>query len=197
MSDWEKKISLGVLIVGGVVFLEGMMVLGYTPGTFVVAAGFFFVAAMVGSKWLLRGVAVVFCAASIAMAIHHTNKREQMAVRMKRMREQAAKTAIPNDANGDVLRRMVAAGDDLSKARDVEFHFVFDEERKAKMFAKTIEVASQARAEVTQDEQRGWSATVRTNFAPTHAKVSSLEAMLTQVAEKFEGKADGWGSVQL
>ena len=60
----------------------------------------------------------------------------------------------------------------------------------------TVEVASGARAEVTQEEQRRWLATVRTNFAPTHAKVSSLEAMFTQAAEKFEGKADGWGSVQ-
>lgn len=35
--------------------------------------------------------------------------------------------AFPNDANGDVLRRMEAQGDDLSRPRNVDFTVIFAE----------------------------------------------------------------------
>jgi hypothetical protein len=43
---------------------------------------------------------------------------------------------FPNDANGDVLRRMEAQGDDLSKPRDVDFTVVFAEANSAEQFAE-------------------------------------------------------------
>jgi hypothetical protein len=47
--------------------------------------------------------------------------------------------SFPEDENGDVLRRMQANGDDLSKARDIDFSVVFHDEAAAKRFVELID----------------------------------------------------------
>lgn len=44
----------------------------------------------------------------------------------------------PDDANGDVPRRMEAQGDDLTRPRNVEFTVVFPNENTAKKFADRV-----------------------------------------------------------
>ena len=43
---------------------------------------------------------------------------------------------LPNDANGDVLRRMEAQGDDLSRPGNVDFTVIFADESSAEQFAE-------------------------------------------------------------
>lgn len=45
------------------------------------------------------------------------------------------KALIPDDENGDVLRRMLDDGDDLTLARPIDFFHVFAEESDAQDFA--------------------------------------------------------------
>jgi len=42
----------------------------------------------------------------------------------------------PNDANADVLRRMEARGDDLTKPRNIDFTVVFPDGNSAERFAQ-------------------------------------------------------------
>jgi hypothetical protein len=41
---------------------------------------------------------------------------------------------FPDDANGDVLRRMEAGGDDLTRPRNIDFAVVFADESSAEKF---------------------------------------------------------------
>jgi hypothetical protein len=43
---------------------------------------------------------------------------------------------LPDDENGDVLRRMVAKGDDLTRPRNIDFSVLFADEGSAEKFAE-------------------------------------------------------------
>jgi hypothetical protein len=45
---------------------------------------------------------------------------------------------IPNDENGDVLRRMLRDGDDLSQPPMMDFSYIFPERRQALAFAEML-----------------------------------------------------------
>lgn len=62
---------------------------------------------------------------------------------------------FPNDANGNVLRRMQAAGDDLTRARNIDFTVVFPDGDVAERFANHF---------------RGQGYTVSVEFAETDAE---------------------------
>jgi hypothetical protein len=45
---------------------------------------------------------------------------------------------IPGDVNGDVLRRLVADGDNLSVPRTLDFQIIFPDEKSATRFAEVV-----------------------------------------------------------
>lgn len=107
-------------------------------------------------------------------------------------------STFPNDENGDVLRRMQANGDDLSKPRDIEFEFVFATEQKAKDFAGQVRTAHGLKAEPSRYEERKmWQTEVTKHMLPTHQDITAMEQMLTRQAQAYGGKADGWGCFQV
>ena len=100
---------------------------------------------------------------------------------------------IPNDANGDVLRRMLAHGDDLSRPRRIDFCFVFPDRAHALTFAGTLDF-DQPDDEVSISRyQDRWQAIVHRVMAAGHAEITELETAWTRVAEQCQGRADGWG----
>lgn len=50
----------------------------------------------------------------------------------------AMEIELPNDENGDVLRRMLAAGDNLSAPRDINFSAILPDEKSARLYAERI-----------------------------------------------------------
>jgi hypothetical protein len=107
-------------------------------------------------------------------------------------------SSFPDDENGDVLRRMQEHGDDFSKARDVDFTVVFPSEHAAKAFANLISGKGWASSvEMTNCvAELPWDVRVVNHMVPTHAGISQFEAMLADEAKSFEGRNDGWGSLQ-
>ena len=103
----------------------------------------------------------------------------------------------PDDENGDVLRRMEAAGDTLTIPRDIDFAVIFREQANAEQF-------------VRQCEQKGFKTTVEdtgvgeypidvivvNHTVPTHEAITSFEVSLQQVADTLDGYNDGWGCVR-
>jgi regulator of ribonuclease activity B len=77
--------------------------------------------------------------------------------------------AYPNDENGAVLRDMAAQGSDLVSPRMMDFE--------------------------DPEEDRGWEVQCRHRMVPTHAAITQTERRLADVAERFGGYADGWGSL--
>ena len=102
---------------------------------------------------------------------------------------------FPNDANGDVLRRMEAQGDDLSQPRDLDFTVVFAEETSAQEFARHIHglgYAASIEANRTV-EDFPWEVIVVNHMKPLHAEIGDFESLLQSIAERFGGHNDGWG----
>ena len=104
---------------------------------------------------------------------------------------------FPNDDNGDVLRRMYAAGDDLTQARMIDFCFVFPERRQALAFAGVVDDQD---IEVCISYYKGrkvWQAIVKHNMVPDHRSITAMESALALKADSVGGKADGWGCMQV
>jgi hypothetical protein len=87
---------------------------------------------------------------------------------------------FPDDDNGDVLRRMFAKGDNLSRPREINFSVVFPDEESAKRFLAHFQqegfFASIERSAVTVDLP--WDVTVVRSMAPTHHEIGEFEDRL-------------------
>lgn len=110
-------------------------------------------------------------------------------------------TDFPADENGNVLRLMVAHGDDLSRARVVDFGHLLPDEASARQMAAaaarlgfTVQVERFDDDEAEPDQPAGaWDVTCSREMVPTHAGITSTERQLDALARSFGGRADGWG----
>ncbi len=103
--------------------------------------------------------------------------------------------SFPNDENGDVLRRMQASGDDLSKARYISFTVVFPSEENAAEFGEHF---SKMSYKVTLKntsciKELPWDVVVIKHMVPKHAAITSFEEELDAIAKTLGGRNDGWG----
>ena len=105
---------------------------------------------------------------------------------------------FPNDENGDVLRRMQENGDDLTKAREIDFTAVFPNKQLAEEFADHFR---QMGHEVSVEETRcvaelPWDVIVVNHMLPSHAEISEFENTLETLAATLGGRNDGWGCIE-
>jgi hypothetical protein len=104
-------------------------------------------------------------------------------------------TEFPDDANGDVLRRMQKGGDDLSKPRDVDFTLVFPSEKAALQFAEKFS----SMGHKISVENSGtvpelpWDVLVVRQMALSHRAIEEFEEALEAAAEPLGGRNDCWG----
>jgi hypothetical protein len=104
---------------------------------------------------------------------------------------------FPNDENGDVLRRMAAQGIDLVSPRVIDFEHCFPDEPAARAFLATV-LPTVAEARLIRPDPKngsGWEVQCRDRMVPTHAAITETERRLADVAARFGGYADGWGSL--
>ncbi|HZX81216.1 MAG TPA: ribonuclease E inhibitor RraB [Lysobacter sp.] len=100
---------------------------------------------------------------------------------------------IPDDENGDVLRAMLEDGDDLTIAREIDFHLVFGEEAAATAFAEAAKLQPDLIVSVPALVEDGiWQVTASRHMVPRHGDISKLEKDLTVLGESFGGYPDGW-----
>ncbi len=104
---------------------------------------------------------------------------------------------FPDDENGDVLRRMAASGVDLVSPRTLDFEHCFLGEEAARAFASAVEgTVLEARIILPDPEGgRGWEVQCRERMVPTHAAITQTEQRLAELAARFGGYPDGWGSL--
>lgn len=102
-------------------------------------------------------------------------------------------TQLPNDADGDALRR-VAEHADLSKPMKIDFAVVVPNEAAARGVA---EVANQHgySASVEHDEQDdSWACYCMKEMLATHEGVTRAQDELDRLSAPFGGRTDGWGT---
>lgn len=105
---------------------------------------------------------------------------------------------FPADATGDVFRSMRDDGDDLSKPRDIDFNHVFPKEEDASRFAEAARREGYAKVSFSYAEElKAWDARVQIFMLPTYAGVTEEESKLDSLAQRFGGRADGWGCMQV
>ena len=92
-TSLKAKLAIGALVIGGLAFLDGSMLLGYSPTTFVVPAAFSVLAAIFGTRWI-RVAGICLCAASVAMGVHHFERKQHFDAMIKLVRDKAATTAV-------------------------------------------------------------------------------------------------------
>lgn len=102
---------------------------------------------------------------------------------------------FPSDENGQVLKRMLERGDNLSKPRHVDFNIVFPDETRARKFAKQFQNRDFSvlvqRSDVVPELP--WDVTISKFMIPTHRSITDLERELELAALPFGGRNDGWG----
>lgn len=103
--------------------------------------------------------------------------------------------SFPHDENGDVLWGMHCARDDLRKARDMDFFFIFADRRAAEQFGVTAERQGCRVALTWFEGKQAWDATCTIHFVPTHTRVTQVEHALAEAAQPLGGKPDGWGGL--
>ena len=102
---------------------------------------------------------------------------------------------FPNDENGDVLRRMAADGDNLSKERPIDFSVIFKDEASARRFVEYF-ARLDCRSVLHPEKVRGgnyFDVTISKVMLPTHVGITSFESELERVAMPLGGQNDGWG----
>jgi|SRR5581483_5755870 len=104
---------------------------------------------------------------------------------------------VPSDENGNILRRMFENGDDLTKARMIDFYFVFSQRSMAIAFAAALEDQALMICISYYEKRAMWEVTVKRHMIPGHQEISTMEHSLTATAISFGGEADGWGCMQV
>ena len=105
----------------------------------------------------------------------------------------SASPHFPDDENGDILRRMVNDGDDLSKPRMMDFCFIFKERQQALAFADLVDEREFEVCISYYKERDMWQAEIHRYMMPTHQEITVMESVLRVRAESVGGVADGWG----
>jgi hypothetical protein len=100
-----------------------------------------------------------------------------------------------NEENRDVILRMAASGDDLSKPRDIDFSVVFADRRSAEEFAAYFGQlgcrTSTKESGVAPDLP--WDVTVVKHMLPVCEAITDFELLLQSKAYPLGGRNDGWG----
>lgn len=102
---------------------------------------------------------------------------------------------FPNDANGDALRRLEAAGDDLAVSREIEFAVVFPTKDSAEQFTKRLaELGYEASFELADTiRELPWEVVVVNCMRTCYADIGKFEDLLQNIANPLNGRNDGWG----
>jgi hypothetical protein len=104
-------------------------------------------------------------------------------------------TIFPEDENGDALRNIAAQGNDLTKARDIDFVVVFAQANSAEQFAEHF--GERKYAVSVEETEAGrdypWDAIVVKHMVPAYEGITDFENELQLVADLWDGYNDGWG----
>lgn len=101
---------------------------------------------------------------------------------------------LPNDSDGDALRRLVATGSDLSKEMEIDFAVDVPDRDTGLAFA-AIAAPLGFRTNVDQGDATGrWTCYCSRKMVPTYDAIVSIQGTLEKVGRPYNAKPDGWGS---
>jgi hypothetical protein len=99
---------------------------------------------------------------------------------------------FPNDDIGRALQRMQESGDDLSKARKIDFCFAFQERAQALDFIRLVPDKTVKMSLSWAGPKSTWQVIVTLSMLPSHGGITAMESAMTKLAKQAGGSADGW-----
>ena len=106
---------------------------------------------------------------------------------------------FPDDADGDVLRRLEEAGFDFTKAYDVDFYCYANDESTAKQILKKSEqigyVSKIFVDEEDENKSKQYSVYMSVNIKITYAEVMRRQTELDGWLSDYNTRCDGWGGL--
>lgn len=102
--------------------------------------------------------------------------------------------SIPDDADGDVLRRLAESGNDLSKFMVIDFHVVVPDQEIGLQFAELAQQSgykTELYYDKEEDEFTAWCSKL---MLPEHQALIDAQVELAELALPFGGAIDGWGT---
>jgi hypothetical protein len=101
----------------------------------------------------------------------------------------------PDDDNGDALRRLESHGDNLTRARNIDFSVVFSVESAAERFAEHFRAQGYVASVYFAEEMKEfpWNVNVVKHMIPSYQEIGDFETTLQEVADTLGGHNDGWG----
>lgn len=101
---------------------------------------------------------------------------------------------LPQDADGDALRRLIATGSDLSRPMTIDFAMSVPNEETGSRFASVARNLGYL-IDLDQDEESGeWTCYCSKEMVATHEALLGAQRELTAAGAPFGAAADGWGS---
>ncbi|WP_426012517.1 ribonuclease E inhibitor RraB [Caulobacter sp. DWR2-3-1b2] len=100
--------------------------------------------------------------------------------------------------NEIVLQGMAARGDDLSKARVVDYTAVFVDEASALTFAQRVQALGYTiDIELSQAvASHPWDSVASRKMIPSLDGITDAEVSLSIIARELNGRMDGWGCLK-
>jgi regulator of RNase E activity RraB len=99
---------------------------------------------------------------------------------------------LPNDADGDALRRLAAAGSDLSRPMSIDFAVAVPSRVAGLAVARAAAVVGYESS--VDGGGDGWTCYCTRRMVASHAAVVDAQAELNRLSEPHGGRCDGWGS---
>jgi len=101
---------------------------------------------------------------------------------------------LPNDSDGDALRRLIATGSDLSKEMEIDFMVDVPDQDTGLAFATAVGPLG-FRSHVDKDSDTGeWTCYCSRRMVPSYDAIVTVQKTLEDVGRPYNAKPDGWGS---
>lgn len=101
---------------------------------------------------------------------------------------------IPSDSTGDVLRRLLDDGADLSKMHEIDFHLSMPSESACRSIVREVSTKGGRIRFAADGDGVRWTLWCTIRMIPDHASITEAERDLDIIAKKCGGWLDGWGA---
>lgn len=102
---------------------------------------------------------------------------------------------LPNDPDGDALRRLIDLGHDLSRQMVIDFFVAVPSEQAALAVAEAAKGHGYTTSVEFDDEDAEWTCYCSCVMVPTYPGLIAAQSDLGRIASPHGGYPDGWGTL--
>ncbi len=101
---------------------------------------------------------------------------------------------LPDDANGDALRRVFSDGSDPSQPMDIDFHIAVPDAQACELVAAAAKEHGYDTKVVEDEEDGSWTCWCTIRMLATYEGIAESEDLLGTLSQPHGGYLDGWGT---